>query len=874
MLELNDFLPEDKYENEELFEQFRRKLENQKIHNIGVIGNYGSGKSTFINSFFEWYKKQKQSYDYELSIKENRKSENYNLKVNFQNNRKIRVNDVLANDEYLIRIKTKENLIKLFNLEKIEKNKYQIISLGSLFANNEDSDIKSIEKCILKQFLYSVDKSFLPESRISRLQYDKKNISYKQKRFNLLFWLSLCLCILGLSLYVLFRNSSLIKYGFFKITIPPLNKDISDLLMNRLNSKLFIRIRYFSFFSFLLFLFSSIICFFKTTLYDKIEQIIQNTKISKISTKYFDTDLCDKQEKNILSKYLDELIYYFVKTKVNIVVFEDLDRLENQRIFIHLKELNNILNAYMINNHFPKITFIYSVNDNVFTDKKDQNQMLNIVKFFDFSVPIIPYCNKLNMGNYLIQIKKNNSHDNKYQYLRNDLLIQLGAYIPELRLCKNILNEFEIYTHQLKHNPNIDYSELFSLIVIKNIDVISFKMLEDKDPLVDSLISIKEDLINSILEKKQNELNQVAMDDNEAYTKISSALQDVQKKYLKEFISVYPTCGSKNITNDVIDYLSSETLNGLDDLIDKGEVKIAEDYDEKGNPLYVHHFRIPKTKFSNFKINNISYQEASDKEYYYYGDELETIEQQKKKHQKEIDFLYSASFIELIKSYTKEFELIKQQKREIFSKGKILFEYIEHGFISENYKNHISYFREGLLSKTDEIFINCVKNCVGETKELELRNIEDILSHLAEKKGYTSILINEKILNYSLFVFLCTHVKQHKNQLMDILTYIEENNKISFIAENIDKFDSESKDIYSAIFIRRSSLFYKYIRDYDIQKQLYILSVTLSANFGKEIYSFSDNILINFIWRHKKELIALNNNCVYNIFVLTKKNIL
>ena len=48
----------------------------------------------------------------------------------------------------------------------------------------------------------------------------------------------------------------------------------------------------------------------------------------------------------VFNKNMDEIVYFFEETKYRIVFFEDLDRLEDPSIFIHLRELNTLLNNY------------------------------------------------------------------------------------------------------------------------------------------------------------------------------------------------------------------------------------------------------------------------------------------------------------------------------------------------------------------------------------------------------------------------------------------------------------------------------------------------------------------------------------------------
>ena len=84
---------------------------------------------------------------------------------------------------------------------------------------------------------------------------------------------------------------------------------------------------------------------------------------------------------------IDEILYFFEVTRYRIICFEDLDRLDDASIFIHLRELNALLNNYD-KIHKP-IVFVYSVRDNIFSEK-------DRTKFFDFIIPVVPIINSTN----------------------------------------------------------------------------------------------------------------------------------------------------------------------------------------------------------------------------------------------------------------------------------------------------------------------------------------------------------------------------------------------------------------------------------------------------------------------------------------------
>lgn len=51
----------------------------------------------------------------------------------------------------------------------------------------------------------------------------------------------------------------------------------------------------------------------------------------------------DENEDSVFNRNLDEIMYFFEATGYRTVFFEDLDRLTDPKIFVHLRELNNLL---------------------------------------------------------------------------------------------------------------------------------------------------------------------------------------------------------------------------------------------------------------------------------------------------------------------------------------------------------------------------------------------------------------------------------------------------------------------------------------------------------------------------------------------------
>ena len=91
---------------------------------------------------------------------------------------------------------------------------------------------------------------------------------------------------------------------------------------------------------------------------------------------------------------MDEIICFFESTQYTTIFFEDLDRLQNNRLFVHLRSLNNMLNQCDVLEQ--PIRFVYAVKDDIF-EKEDRT------KFFEFILPVIPIINATNSGEVIRQ---------------------------------------------------------------------------------------------------------------------------------------------------------------------------------------------------------------------------------------------------------------------------------------------------------------------------------------------------------------------------------------------------------------------------------------------------------------------------------------
>lgn len=174
--------------------------------------------------------------------------------------------------------------------------------------------------------------------------------------------------------------------------------------------------------------------------------------------------------------FLSDVIYLFDESDADFVIFEDLDRFNDHSIFEKLREINLMVNQRRNPPKRKKIMFFYVISDEVFSEKnvKSTNNSENIsatekTKFFDVIIPIIPIVNNTNSFDYL----KSKLLDELEITDKNDFetfLYQASLFIDDLRVLKNMVNEFKVYKEIHKENIEIDYKQLFALIIYKTLN--------------------------------------------------------------------------------------------------------------------------------------------------------------------------------------------------------------------------------------------------------------------------------------------------------------------------------------------------------------------------------------------------------------------
>jgi hypothetical protein len=167
---------------------------------------------------------------------------------------------------------------------------------------------------------------------------------------------------------------------------------------------------------------------------------------------------------SVLHKNVDEIVYCFERSKIDIVVIEDLDRFGIHDVFTRLREINFIIKQS------PQIKrpvyFIYALRDELFAVGEK-------TKFFDLIIPIIPVVNSENSREQMFKMLRERQFNGAALDVGlNETLVETVCYlIDDMRLIKNIVNEFDMFSSILSGGSGLklDPNKLFSIIAIRNL---------------------------------------------------------------------------------------------------------------------------------------------------------------------------------------------------------------------------------------------------------------------------------------------------------------------------------------------------------------------------------------------------------------------
>lgn len=470
-------------------------------------------------------------------------------------------------------------------------------------------------------------------------------------------------------------------------------------------------------------------------------------------------EIFENKDESYFDKYLNEVLYLFEQVEADVIVFEDMDRFNSNVIFERLREVNNLVNVHKYNKfknkkrhklinkifrrkekQYKPLRFFYLLKDDVFVTK-------DRTKFFDYIIPIVPVLDGTNSYDQFIRHLK---QGNIFEKFDSTFLQRLALYIDDMRVLKNVYNEFLVYMYRL-NNTDLNWNKMLAIIVYKNIFPRDFCNLQLGKGYVHELFEQKENLSKETIGKLEEE---------------------------------------KQLIQEKITYINKENLTDVQELNDAYEAKYKRLPRDSWYNQLTQESRKEKDKLEKEKEKRIEVIDDRNKGMMTELEvELQDIEQRisatKTKLLSVLITRDNTDSIFMIKSINPIGE--ENQYNEI--KGSDYLELlkflISNGYIDETHNDYMTYFYEDSLSAHDKMFLRRITDKKGSDYEYSLKDVEKVLSSPVLR---VVDFYEEETLNFNLLKGLLVNQENPKYQkyLSALIKQMKDNKDTEFISKFYD----------------------------------------------------------------------------------------
>ena len=520
----------------------------------------------------------------------------------------------------------------------------------------------------------------------------------------------------------------------------------------------------------------------------------------KLNLKGNEIEIFEESDDSYFDKYLNEVLYLFENVDADVIVFEDMDRFNANKIFERLREVNTLANIQLQKENKKVLRFFYLLRDDIFVSK-------DRTKFFDYIIPVVPVVDSSNSyDQFISHLKKGRM----FEKFNENFLQGLSLYIDDMRLLKNIYNEFVVYYNRL-NITELDCNKMLAIISYKNLFPRDFADLQLKQGFVYTLFDSKDSFIaeeaKRLNEHISEKIHGIDMAKNEHFNTI-------------EELNVYFD------TKKPVDYYGRKG-----DLSNENQIEYTD-----------------RKKALEHRLNNTISQ---------IEDEKSVLEQElvflKNKQLKDIitreniDFIFSVTSTNEIGKVT-EFNEIKSS--EYFDLLKYL---IRNGYIDETYTDYMSYFYENSLSRIDKIFLRSITDRKAKEYTYKLKNPQLVVSYLS--------LVDfdqEEVLNFDLFTYLLK--ASHNDYVERLIDQLKSTKNFKFIGAYFD-MTTELPTYIKRLNMRWSEVFIAALNEQLLtEKQIRRYSISTLYYSDDDIVECvnKNNCLCNYI-SNARDYLAIDN---------------
>ena len=432
-------------------------------------------------------------------------------------------------------------------------------------------------------------------------------------------------------------------------------------------------------------------------------------------------EIFEESNDSYFDKYLNEVLYLFENAEVDAIVFEDMDRFNVNSIFERLREVNTLVNIRLQKDNNKKfrlniwlrkdnkkiIRFFYLLRDDIFVSK-------DRTKFFDYIIPVVPVLDSSNSYDQFLDLLKKGGI---LQLFDNNFLQGLSLYIDDMRLLKNIYNEFVIYYNRI-NTTELDCNKMLAMITYKNLFPRDFSELQLNQGFVFTLFNKKDEFIADEIEEIENQIEEIqkkikCLNDEHLIStrELSAAIAD---KYLRGYN--WESKDDNNLSSFILGYLNGSKREEYVRRKKSLEDKLAGNISQLEDQIY--ELEEKKNTLRNQQLYELI-------------------------NRNNINRIFSTTSTNEI-GVVREFKEIKSS--EYFDLLKYL---IRHGYIDETYSDYMTYFYENSLSRVDKIFLRSISDSRAKEHTYRLKNPKLVVSRLKIVD-----FDQEEALNFDLFAYL------------------------------------------------------------------------------------------------------------------------
>ena len=459
---------------------------------------------------------------------------------------------------------------------------------------------------------------------------------------------------------------------------------------------------------------------------------IQTNKniFKKISVQGNEIEIFEDSQNSYFDKYLNEVLYLFENSKADVIVFEDIDRFENVQIFERLREINMLTNCRLQQHEEEEkvLRFFYLLKDDIFITK-------DRAKFFDYILPVVPVLDSSNSYNKIKEFFVGSTVEEK---LNDRFLKGLALYIDDIRVLKNIYNEFVIYYERLK-KIDLDPNRMLALVTYKNLFPRDFADLQLNKGFVHAIFSNKEKFCCKEIERINNEIQELEerIKNSEDELSISSQeLDDIREAKYKRACGNFYSNPDESFTKWQKEQLPIRKQAVEDRAIDTQQLL------EK---------QLKELKKQKKRISGRSISQIINRD--------------------NIDMIFQITTTNELGDVT-DYNQIK--KSEYFNLLKYL---IRNGYIDESYSDYMTYFYENSLTLNDKTFLRSVNDKKAKEYSYNLDSPLLVVSNLIPED-----FLQEETLNFDLLEYLLGS-ENNKEYLGNLAIQLQEKMQLEFISQ-------------------------------------------------------------------------------------------